>query len=94
MLSTQEAADLIGVCRPTLVKYLDEGRLPCVRPASHRYVKLDDLLAFEAEIRREPRAILDSMTRDETRNGPRADGFPGPASPARCSSAYSVTPAY
>jgi excisionase family DNA binding protein len=76
MLSTQEAADLIGVSRPTLVKYLDEGRLPSTRPGTHRYVRLDDLLAFEESFRRERRAILDEMTRDETRDGLRSDGFP------------------
>jgi len=75
MLSTQEAADLIGVSRPTLVKYLDEGRLPSVRPGTHRRVRLDDLIAFEQGIRRERREILDDMTRDETRDGLHGDGF-------------------
>lgn len=48
MLSTQEAADLLRVSRPTLVKMLEDGLLSYEQPGVHRRVArsaVDDFLA-------------------------------------------------
>jgi excisionase family DNA binding protein len=48
-LSTSQAAEIVGVSRPTMVRYLDEGRLPYTKPGKHRRLRLVDVLAFKAE---------------------------------------------
>lgn len=63
-LTTQQAADLLGISRPTLVKLLEEDRIPYERPGRHRRIKLVDLLAFQEERRRERRTALRKMTQE------------------------------
>jgi excisionase family DNA binding protein len=62
LLTTQQAADLLGVSRPTVVKLIEEGALPADTPGKRRrMVKLDDLLEYRARRREEQyRALLET----------------------------------
>lgn len=68
-LTTQAAADFLGVSRPTLVRLLERGEIPMSKPGRHRYVLLSDLVAHQAATRKRRRDILDTMTREATDDG-------------------------
>jgi excisionase family DNA binding protein len=63
-LTTQQAADLLGVSRPTLVKLLEDGKIPYETPNRHRRIRLVDLLNFQATRRDERRKALGDLSRD------------------------------
>lgn len=67
LLTTQQAAELLGVSRPTVVKLIEDGALPAETPGKRRrLVKLDDLLHYRAA-RREAqyRALLETSAEDD-----------------------------
>lgn len=61
-LTTQEAADFLGVSRPTLVKLLESGAIPFDKPNRHRRVRLADLVRYQEQRRTARRAALDAAT--------------------------------
>jgi excisionase family DNA binding protein len=77
VLSTQEAADLLGVSRPTVVKLLESGEMAFTKPGRHRRVLLEDLLAYQRRVQVHRRDELAAMSAEAaTDDGYRAiNGF-------------------
>jgi excisionase family DNA binding protein len=61
MLTTQEAADLLNISRPTLVKLLTNGEIPHSTRGRHRRVLLRDVLDYRERTRTQRRQTLDAM---------------------------------
>lgn len=61
-LTTQEAADVLGISRPTMARLLDQGRLPSWKVGTHRRVRLGDVATFRATQEAEQLAAMQELT--------------------------------
>lgn len=68
-LTTQEAANYLGISRPTLVKLLESGAIPFIKPGRHRYVRIDDLIGYAESLREHRAESLDELARDADEDG-------------------------
>jgi excisionase family DNA binding protein len=69
LLTTQEAADLLNISRPTLVRLLTDGEIPHTLRGRHRRVLLRDILDYTERTRTERRSTLDQMATDAEDDG-------------------------
>ena len=58
MLTTQEAADFVGISRPTLIKMLDEYKIPFETIGRHRKIAFGEVQKLGAGLREERRSHL------------------------------------
>ena len=68
-LSTQQAADLMGVSRPYFVKLLEEGRIPFRKVGAHRRVRAEALRHYLSEYQRQGLEALAAMTAEAQQMG-------------------------
>ena len=60
-LTTQAAADMLGISRPTLVKLLESGDIPFTKVGRHRRVLLSDLSNYAKERHAQTLRDLDDL---------------------------------
>ena len=69
ILTTSQAAELLNISRMTLVKLLDDGRIPYQQPNVHRQVRLTDVLAYKAERSKRRTTYLEDSMRQADDDG-------------------------
>lgn len=68
-LSTQRAANLLGVSRPFLVRLLEEGKLAFHMAGSHRRIYLSDLLEYKTKRDRARHNAVQRLAREDAEAG-------------------------
>ena len=68
-LTTQQAADLLNVSRPYVIKLLEENAIPFSKTGRHRRVRAEDLFRYKAQRDRARSDALSAMAEEDARLG-------------------------
>jgi excisionase family DNA binding protein len=60
-LTTQEAADMLNISRPSLIQLLDEGKIDYRKVGTHRRIRFESFMQYKRHADAERRAVLDEL---------------------------------
>lgn len=68
-LTTVQAAEILNVSRPFLIKLLEEQKIPYRLVGKHRRIRMEDVMAFKRAVDQQREAILDQLVADAQEQG-------------------------
>jgi excisionase family DNA binding protein len=63
VFTTQQAADILKVSRPHLVKLLEKGVIPFKKAGTHRRIEFKDLLQYQKKIKQNRKSKLSMLAK-------------------------------
>ena len=60
-LSTQEAASILNVSRPFVIKLLEQREIPFRKAGTHRRIRYEDLMRYKARMDSDSREAMDAL---------------------------------
>jgi len=63
-LTSVQAADILHVSRPFLIKLLEAGQIPYRKVGKHRRIRMEDVMNYKQAIDQEREAVLDRLVAD------------------------------
>lgn len=68
-LTTQQAADLLMMSRPHLIKMLENGDIPYHKTGTHRRIRFDDLMRYRTKRHRRRLEMLQELAAEDAELG-------------------------
>ncbi|MEM6965339.1 MAG: helix-turn-helix domain-containing protein, partial [Bacteroidota bacterium] len=63
-ITTQQAAEILNVSRPHVIKLLETGKIPFRKVGSHRRILLQDVLQYESKFQSFRRKKLNALAKE------------------------------
>lgn len=68
-VTTQQAADMLNVSRPYVVKLIEQGEISHHMVGTHRRIKLEDLEAYKSKMEKKRSMALEELTKQSQELG-------------------------